>query len=1145
MTNDSFMRSAAHLINSNNIQSFDSAAEAAEDYGIVYNFSPIRHNVISWCGINGRILEIGGELGAVTSALVKLGKVTSVEQNREYAALLRKRCPEATVVGSLDEADGKFDYAVIIGSLEDYAGGNETAFLKRISDMLTDDGKLVIAADNSVAAGRLSGRAAETYTQKGYTRSELCGFIESAGLKRSQFLYPAPDYRFTNVIFSDELPPDSESIKRRLIYTPGEPVASFSESAFLRTIIEKEPASFPILADAFILLAAKNTAPKTPKLICYSIYRNPEYMISTVLDGEYAIKRAASERAHEHMKNIGRNIADISASGAEMLDTCEDLTVRSRICNGTTVDAAMLTAYKNGGIGALADIGNEFFDTVEKICGPGCKTDTIFDLFDVEISDELRERLHFVKLGYIDMIFQNCFIENGKKLFYDQEWMFENTPIEYIIFRAITNSETLCAEVRDNLFDVFGISEYTDLFNELNRAFSEKVYSVLYKKWYTVRYEPPKQLLDEAKERMKNKDRELSSANQKLAEANKEIESLNSQLTSIEERKLRSRCKRFLRSHPKLHAAAVCAFAPYNYIKCRRNMRRVSRLTLVNAYEQWMQYNCPTAEELDAQRKTEFALTPKFSILTPLYNTDERMLTEMIESVRAQTYPNWELCLADASDAKHAYVETAVRRIAETDARVKYVRLTENRGIAGNTNAAADIAEGDYIALLDHDDMLAPDALFEMVSEINAAPETDFLYTDEDKFSDDVNKRFDPNFKPDFSIYTLRSLNYICHFTALKKSLFDAVGRYHDNYNGAQDYDLFLRAGEAAQRVAHIARPLYHWRVHPGSTAASAGSKNYAEEAGRLAVESHLSRLGIDGKALSTDLPFRYRVKYPLTSKPLVSVLIPNKDSADDLKKCVNSVLDSDYENVEIVIVENNSVTPEISALYDELAADKRIQIARYTEHGFNYSRINNYGAQFAHGELLLLLNNDIESISRDWLSEMVSICLCDGVSAVGARLLYPDDTVQHSGVIIGLGGVAGHIEKFLPDKADGYFGYGRCIREMSAVTAACMLVKRKDFDAVGGFDETLAVAFNDIDLCMKLRENGGRIIYDPYAKMHHYESKSRGMEDNPEKIARFKSEIDRFNSKWQKVMEKGDPFFNKNLRLDSNEYLSRTEKVN
>lgn len=378
----------------------------------------------------------------------------------------------------------------------------------------------------------------------------------------------------------------------------------------------------------------------------------------------------------------------------------------------------------------------------------------------------------------------------------------------------------------------------------------------------------------------------------------------------------------------------------------------------------------------------------------------------------------------------------------------------------------------------------------------------------------------------------------------MKKSLFDAIGGYREGYDGAQDYDLFLRAAEKAEKVSHVAKPLYHWRVHTGSTAASAGSKNYAADAGRLAVESHLKRVGIDGKAVFTDMPFRYRVKYPLTKKPLVSVIIPNKDSAGDLRKCIDSVFAADYKNVEIIVVENNSTTEKIRALYEKLSENEKIRVVKYEESGFNYSKINNYGALFAKGELILLLNNDIEAITPDWLSEMVSVCLQKGVCAVGARLLYPDDTVQHSGVIVGLGGVAGHIEKFLPDGDCGYFGYGRCIREMSAVTAACMLVRHDAFSAVGGFDEGLAVAFNDIDLCMKLKERGDSIVYTPYARLHHFESKSRGLEDNPEKIKRFNSEIARFNLKWEKFLEKGDPFFNKNLSLKSNIYLSRTEKV-
>ena len=1125
----------------------------ASDYETAYNYSPIRENIVLWCDVGGAILEIGGELGALTGALLKKGDVTSVEADPARASSLRERYPRAKVVNTLDESGDGFDCAVLIGSLEDYADGDEAGFLKRVVSRLKPEGRLLIAVDNSLAAGRLSGRASETYRHNGYSLSEFRTILQNAGLKYSSMLYPAPDYRFTNVIFSDRCLPDGESIKRRLVYFPSDPIATFSENAYLRRLIEANESSYPLLADAFFVDASPAEAPYTPNLICFSVYRKPGYRVFTVVGDEYAYKYPSDAEAYAHIETVGKNIAELKENGLNTPDSYSDRVITSRICSGRTLDKLLLDAYLKDGVSALKKMADEFFAAVSAACGEGSDTDTIFERFSVEVTDEQRAGLRFLKRGYMDMIFQNCFVEDGRYVFYDQEWRFENTPLEYIIFRALTNSEVISETVNEDLFELFGISEYIPLFHDLNRAFADEVYSDFYKKWYAVRGVPPREHMSALRAELDAAEKEKAS----LIESNRSLQndvntsgemiiSLRREIDAIENRRFSRRCSNYLRAHPKLYRFAKRLFKPFNFIRCKiRQRRAIAAAKAVSDYSLWIKNNCPDDKALEKQRKHVFDNAPLFSILTPLYNTDKRMLEEMIISVQSQTYFNWELCLADASDARHDYVGKTALAFAEKDPRIKYLRLDKNRGIAGNTNAAAELAGGDYIALLDHDDALAPDALYEIADAINAEPEADFIYTDEDKFTEFGGERFEPHFKPDFSIFTLRSFNYICHLTALKKTLFDEVGGFSADYDGAQDYDLFLKAAEKAKLVKHISKPLYHWRVHPASTAASSNSKNYADEAGRKAVEAHIRRLGIDGEAVTTKMPFRYRVKYPLTEKPLVSILIPNKDSAADLKKCVDSVLASDYENIEIIIIENNSETPGIFELYERLSAEPRIKIVRYETSGFNYSAINNFGASCARGELLLLLNNDIEAIGTDWLSEMVSIILQDGVSAVGARLLYPDNTVQHAGVVVGMGGVAGHIEKMHADNEYGYFGYGKSIHEVQAVTAACMLVRRDVFDDVGGFDEKYAVAFNDIDLCMKIFTAGGRIIYTPYAVLYHYESKSRGRDDiDPKKIKRFNSEVERFKTKWSAELAKGDPFFNKNLRLDSNEYMTRTEKV-
>lgn len=563
-------------------------------------------------------------------------------------------------------------------------------------------------------------------------------------------------------------------------------------------------------------------------------------------------------------------------------------------------------------------------------------------------------------------------------------------------------------------------------------------------------------------------------------------------------------------------------------------MSAPSSTTIQKSYVEWIKNNEPTEEELNIQRNFKFDYSPKISIIVPMYNTPENYFKELIDSVKNQTYTNWELCLADGSPEKPAHIDS----ILESDSRIKYKFLNENKGISANSNAALSLATGDYISLLDHDDVLPLFALFEVVKTINKNRDAEFIYSDEDKFSVGQKDRYDPHFKPDFSPDTLRSYNYICHFSTFRKDLMDKLGGFRSEYDGSQDYDLFFRASELTKNIVHIPKILYNWRVHPNSVASSSNAKLYAYEAASKAISSHIERLKLKGKVENTDLMGIYRIKYDVIGNPMISIIIANKDAKEDLEKCINSIAKSTYKNYEIIVVENNSTTKEIAEYYEQLKDFEKVKVIKYEEQGFNYSKINNFGSKSATGEYILLLNNDIEVITENWLEEMLSLCQREDVGIVGAKLLYPDNTVQHAGVIIGMGGIAGHINKLIDDKDVGYFARAAIVNNYSAVTAACLIVKKSLFEEVGGLDEDFKVAFNDVDFCMKIRELNKLVIYTPYAKLYHYESKSRGYEDTPEKQARFKSEIDLFNKKWGEEIKKGDPYFNKNFRLDMPIYM-------
>ena len=547
-------------------------------------------------------------------------------------------------------------------------------------------------------------------------------------------------------------------------------------------------------------------------------------------------------------------------------------------------------------------------------------------------------------------------------------------------------------------------------------------------------------------------------------------------------------------------------------------------------YEAWLARHKVDKRTLRRQKHAAFAQKPLISIVIPLYCTPLPYLKELLESVRRQSYENWQLCLADGSpdDKAKEFIEKHYGR----EKRIVYRKLEENGGISANTNEAVALAAGEYLMLCDHDDTLEPDALYEIVKAINDTG-ADVLYTDEDKVSMDGRHYFDPNFKPDFNLFRLRENNYICHIFVVKKSLTDETGLLRSEFDGAQDFDFILRCCEKAQKITHIPKVLYHWRCHMDSTAADPSSKAYAYEAGRKAVREHYQRLGIDAKVEMTERPGWYRSHVKVQGNPLISVIIPNKDHTDDLELCLFSMTrKSTYRNYEILIVENNSEKEETFEYYRKLP--DRYPKARVLtwEKEFNYSAINNFAAKEAKGEYLLFLNNDVEILTPDWMEEMLQNCQQENVAAVGAKLYYPDDTIQHAGVVLGLGGIAGHIMCRASKEDPGYFGRMISVQEISAVTAACMMVKKSDFDAVGGLDETFQVAFNDIDLCMKFRAAGKKIIFTPYAELYHYESKSRGLEDTPEKQFRFDKEVKRFQEKWAQQLEMGDPYYSPNLSV-------------
>lgn len=571
-------------------------------------------------------------------------------------------------------------------------------------------------------------------------------------------------------------------------------------------------------------------------------------------------------------------------------------------------------------------------------------------------------------------------------------------------------------------------------------------------------------------------------------------------------------------------------FKRYGFVQTLRRLRLGYMPSY--KYDDWFKAHRVTNDQLKGQRSHKFAYEPKVSLLVPTFNTPLNLLAEMVDTVRNQSYSNWELCIADGSNPDHP-ARKAIQEYAAKDPRIKVTYLDQNYGISGNTNKAFELATGEYTAMYDHDDFLELNALYEVVNALNEG-HYDIVYTDEDKFSMETMRFEDPNLKPDFSIDLLRSHNYITHLFVVKTEILREIGGFKQAYDGAQDYDVILRCIEKTDKIYHLPKVVYHWRMHEGSTAADPESKMYCYEAGRKAVQDHLARVGVEGQVSLLGKPYYglNHVIYATPGDPLVSIVIPNYENMKVLKRCVDSLYHiNEYKNFELIIVENNSKSHEIFQYYETLQKEhNNVKVVTWKGKEFNYSAINNFGVQYTKGKYLLLLNNDTEVIEKTAIREMLGCCMRDEVGIVGAKLLFEDDTVQHAGVVIGLGGSAGHVFSRIKKDDAGFMMRPMINCNYSAVTAACMMTKRELFDQVGGFDEELKVAFNDIDFCLKVRQLNKLVVYNAFALWHHYESLSRGYETSPEKIERFEKEIKRFQTKWHQILVDGDPYYNANF---------------
>ena len=571
------------------------------------------------------------------------------------------------------------------------------------------------------------------------------------------------------------------------------------------------------------------------------------------------------------------------------------------------------------------------------------------------------------------------------------------------------------------------------------------------------------------------------------------------------------------------------------------------------AMERYGTASFPDEERRRQEQETVFPRMVKFSILVPLYNTPQEFLTAMLDSVINQTYGNWELCLADGSDDAHNYVGQVCLEYQKEDKgrtggkeRIVYKKLEKNEGIAGNTNRCLAMATGEYIGLFDHDDIIHPSVLYEYAKVINEQ-EADYIYCDETTFkNNDINRMLTMHFKPDYAIDNLRANNYICHFSVFYRHLLDGNELFRTKFDGSQDHDMILRLTDKAKKVVHVPKLMYYWRSHAGSVASGIQAKTYAVDAAKGAVADHLRKHGFEHFKITSTRAFEtiFKISYRIIGNPKISIIIANKDHEPDLRRCITSILEkSTYDNFEIIVVENNSETAEIQKYYEELKENEKVKVITY-QGVFNYSAINNLGASKAEGEYLLLLNNDTQVITVNWMEELLMYAQRNDVGAVGAKLYYGDKTIQHAGVVLGLGAhrTAGHSHYMQHRENLGYMGRLCYTQNVSAVTGACLMVSKALFEKAGGLEESFAVSLNDVDFCIKLREMGYLNVFTPFAELYHFESASRGLDDKGEKAERYNEESARFREKWKEVLAKGDPYYNPNFSLDRSDVSLRVE---
>ena len=1167
--------------------------------------SEFEKNIIIWYPFknNSSILNLNEEFENIFENLnIKFDKIVSYSKNYNeglFSNLIIDNNSNKIVKEKIKLSENeKFDYITLIGKYN-YDFEEKISLAKKY---LKQDGIILISLDNKFGLKNINNANS---LKNEISKNELEEIFKKNNLDFSKFYYVFPNYKQANLICSDNYNLTKEDISRNFSVYEKDKILPLNENETYKEILNSGK-NINEFASSFFIEVSKTNINNSIKYVTFSNYRKKEYRTVTVIDNTCVTKKAVEKESLKHINKMSENINLIKNLDVICLDRFENNEIKSKFINSVRFDIELSNSNSIEEFVSKFDIlknvllkdsfgYNELLKENEKVYNSIKKYDI-----------EKLNKLHFVKNGFIDLVPKNCFLIDGKLNVFDQEWIEECTPVEYIFYRSILNSTTVIEKFgKEELLKALNIFEFIDLFEELEKEFCDNVldyeiHDIFFRKYLDLNtaerqrniYKEEAFSLNEKVEKLEKENYslnlELEDAREKLVNYANElrvisnsgswklIQKIRSIISFFNFRNGKSLLDRFypvgtkrrekyeIKKAEKLEKQRIKNIIDITDLDTanywleleklyKKRIEELDKLVLKpdsEPYEFWMKANDIRISDINYQKQNwnNFNIKPKISIIVPLYNTPIKFFKELLFTIYNQTYPNWELCLADGSPERLTEIESICK-----DSRIKYKYIGENKGISGNSNEALSLATGEFIALLDHDDLLPLNSLYEIVKCINENKDVEFIYTDEDKIESIDKPRYDPHFKPDYAPDFLMSGNYICHFSVFKKELMDKLQGFRSKYDGAQDYDIILRATELTTKIKHISKILYHWRIHPGSTAGNSEAKLYAYEAGEKALQDHLIRIGSNGIAKRDEkINGFYSILYPVTGNPKVNILIANRNNVYYLKNCLKSIFENTtYSNYEIDIIDNNSDDLETLKYYEEIAKNKKIKIIKYNEKlaknnnylGYaNYSKLINFAMKKIDGEFIVELDRHEKINTNNWLEIMLGIARRKEVGCVGSKVYYSNGTIKHAGIVYGIGDYAVYLYR---ETYNGHRVRDKMICNMSIVSSLCRMYRKEIFEEVNGMNEDINFELiNETDFSLKIRQKGYLNIYTPQVEINDFDIFNEREKIEEEDIFEYKKEIKRLKQDFMDVFDKPDPYHNINFSPASSNCVVRIDKV-